>query len=248
MKRRGTSYDGSKVERRKSQRFAVSIPMEASWCGADQKPMKEEATARQVNRNGGHLEMSTYPEVGTRISLVNLLSAQSAEARVLATPYAREGVSQGIIVELVVPSDSFWGVNLQVKKTTVELRSLEHALLAEGIDLRLLKEFRDAVEYIQMAAQVVQRLREVQLRGGEPEEVLSLLTATRLERTKTLCLGVLGDMDIATINAGAKAEEFYRCIEQIHNKRRETKETNGAALLNPKVKLSHSAVATRTDA
>ena len=87
-----------------------------------------------------------------RVTLANFLSAQTAEARVLATPHAREGVAHGIVVELIVPNESFWGVNLQVKKTSIELQNLEKALQSEGIDLRLLKEYRDAVDYIRTAA------------------------------------------------------------------------------------------------
>src|SRR5262245_58894474 len=107
----------------------VAVPLETSWCGPDGKAVKADAVARQVNTRGGLLEMATYPEVGSSISLTNFLSAVTAEARVLATPYSREGVSQGIVVELVVPSDKFWGVSLQVKKTGLELHSLEESLM-----------------------------------------------------------------------------------------------------------------------
>ena len=225
MKRRATNPDGTKAERRKSQRFPVSVPIEASWLGPDGRTVKEDAIARQVNLHGGHLEMASYPEVGSRISLMNVLSAQTAEARVLATPYSREGVSQGIIVELVAPNESFWGVNLQVKKTSVELQKLEDSLRTEGIDLRLLKEFRDAIDHMHLTAQVVQRLRDLQVRGRDNDEVLSLLTAERLRRATNLCSGVLADLDAGKVNAATKgAEEFYRCLEQIYSRLRDSLE------------------------
>src|SRR5580704_9827424 len=122
MARRGTSTDGSKVERRKSTRFPVTVPIEASWRGPDGIAIKQQAVAKQVNANGGMLEMANYPEVGSRITLTNFLSAEAAEARVLATPNSREGVSHGIIVELITHNEQFWGVNLQMKKTGVELQ------------------------------------------------------------------------------------------------------------------------------
>ncbi len=165
MARRGTSPDGTKAERRKAQRFPVTVPIEVSWRGSDGIAIKEQAIARQVNANGGQLEMSSYPDVGNRITLTNFLSAETAEARVLATPHSREGVSHGIVVELIISSESFWGVNLQVKKASVELQKLEDSLRSEGIDLRVLNEFRDAVEYIRTAAVVVQQLREHQMHG-----------------------------------------------------------------------------------
>jgi hypothetical protein len=215
MARRGTSSDGTKVERRKAQRFPVTVPIEASWRGPEGIAVKEQAIARQVNANGGMLEMSTYPEVGSRITLTNFLSAEAAEARVLATPYSREGVSHGIVIELIIPSDSFWGVNLQVKKTSVELQKLEDSLRSEGIDLRVLNEFRDAVDYVRTAAVVVQRLREQQMHGRDDGEVASLLTTDRIRRTTNLCLEVLADLDAQRISADFKGvDELFQSLEQ----------------------------------
>jgi len=215
MVARGTSPDGTKVERRKAQRFPVTVPIEVSWRGPEGIATKEQAIARQVNANGGQLEMSTYPDVGSRITLTNFLSAETAEARVLATPQSREGVSHGIIVELITPCESFWGVNLQVKKTSVELQKLENALRSEGIDLRVLNEFRDAVDYVRTAAVVVQQLREQQMHGREDGEIALLLTTERIRRATNLCLEVVTDMDAGRVTADTKGvDELYRSLEQ----------------------------------
>ena len=215
MAKRGTSPDGSKVERRKTQRFPVIVPIEASWRGSDGMAVKEQAVAKQVNANGGLLEMANYPEVGSRITLTNFLSAETAEARVLATPSSREGVSHGIIVELVVPCESFWGVNLQVKKTGMELQKLEKSLLTEGIDPRLLNEFRDATDYVRTAAVIVQQLRERQMHGRDDDDVASVLIAERIRRTTNLCLEVITDLDAGKVNNGIKGvDELYRSLEQ----------------------------------
>lgn len=215
MARRGTSPDGSKTERRKSSRFLVTVPIEASWRGPDGMAIKEQAVAKQVNANGGSLEMANYPEVGSRITLTNFLSAEAAEARVLATPYSREGVSHGIIVELITPSENFWGVNLQIKKTSVELRKLENSLRSEGIDLRLLNEFRDTIDYIRTAALAVQQLRDRQLRGGDDSEIISVLVADRVRRAKNACLEVGADLDAGRLTNETKGvDELYRSLEQ----------------------------------
>src|SRR5229473_4335439 len=177
---RVTTPDGSKVERRKSYRFLVAVPVEASWRNPEGVPVLVQAVAKQVNANGGFLEMTIYPSVGSRVTLTNFLSAESAEARVLATPSSREGVSHGIVVELIAPSESFWGVNLQVKKANVELQKLEDSLRSEGIDLRVLNEFRDAVDYIRTAAVVVQQLREHQMHGRSDGDSILLLTTERI--------------------------------------------------------------------
>ena len=165
------SADGTKVERRKSRRFPVAVPIEVSWRGTEGIAVKADAVARQVNANGGFLKMSLYPDFGSRVTLANFLSAQTVEARVLAAPHTREGVAHGVIVELIVPNESFWGVNLQVERTSAELKKLEKAMQHEGIDLRLLKEYRDAVDYIRSAAGMVQQLRECHLRGLDDGEL-----------------------------------------------------------------------------
>ena len=221
MARRGTSPDGSKVERRKAQRFPVSVPIEVSWRSPEGMALKEQAIARQVNANGGQLEMSSYPDIGSRITITNFLSAETAEARVLATPQTREGVAHGIIVELIAPSESFWGVNLQVKKTSVELQKLENSLRSEGIDLRVLNEFRDAVDYIRTTAVVVQQLREQQMHGREDGEIALLLTAERIRRATNLCLEVTADMDAGRITAITKGlDDLYRSLEQTSDRLR----------------------------
>ena len=57
------------------------------------------------------------------------------EARVLATPNSREGVSHGSSwIGLPSPNESFWGVSLQVKKAGVELQKLEKNLRSHDIE------------------------------------------------------------------------------------------------------------------
>jgi hypothetical protein len=215
MSTRGTTPDGSKVERRKSHRFLVAVPIEATWRNSDGVPVTVQAVAKQVNANGGFLEMTIYPNVGSRITLTNFLSGGTAEARVLATPSSREGVSHGIVVELISPSDNFWGVNLQVKKTSVELQKLEKSLQAEGIDFRLLSEFRDTVDTLRTTALAVQQLREFQLRGRDDGEIVSLLVADRIRRATNICRELVADMDAGKMSSHIKGfDELCDTLEQ----------------------------------
>jgi hypothetical protein len=212
---RGTTPDGSKAERRKTFRFLVAVPIEASWRNAEGVPVLVQAVAKQVNGNGGFLEMTIYPSVGSRITLTNFLSAESAEARVLATPSSREGVSHGIVVELITPSESFWGVNLQVKKTSVELQKLEKSLQAEGIDFRMLNEFRDTVDTLRTTALAVQQLREFQLRGRDDAEIIAMLVADRVRRATNLCHELVADLDAGKISNAIKGvDELFDSLEQ----------------------------------
>jgi hypothetical protein len=233
IKKRPMSADGTKVERRKSRRFPVAVPIEVSWRGTEGIAVKVDAVARQVNAKGGFLKMSLYPEMGSRVTLANFLSAQTAEARVLAAPHAREGVANGVIVELIVPNESFWGVNLQIERTSAELQKLEKAMQYEGIDLRLLSEYRDAVNYIRSAAGMVQQLRECHLRGLDDGGLFSVLSAKRIRRTINSCLEVIADLDAGRVKYESKdVDELYQALEQLSNRLRRDCQQNGNRPLN----------------
>jgi hypothetical protein len=214
MARRATNSDGSKVERRRNHRFAVHVPVEVSWRDPDNGVVKEQATARQVNANGGLLEMPRYPDMGSRVTIANLLSAESAEARVLATPGTREGVANGIIIELIVPSEAFWGIDLQAKRASVEVQRLEKALREAGIDLRMLNEFRDTAQYLHTISMTVKQIRECQIAERPDSDVIAALSADRLARTADLCVEVLADLNAGRIHADTKGlEEYCRSLE-----------------------------------
>src|ERR1041385_1486212 len=195
MKKRPIGADGTDVERRKSRRFPVVVPVEVSWRGPDGMALKEDAVARQVNDKGGFLKMARYPALGSRVTLANFFSAQTAEARVLAAPDSRPGVASGIIVELIVPNEEFWGVDLQVNKTIAELQNLEKTLKSEEIDVRLMREYRDAIDYISGITETLRRLRTSKPRPSEDQELLSALAVDRVRRATSVCLDVVADLE-----------------------------------------------------
>jgi hypothetical protein len=194
----------------------VVVPIEVSWRGTDGIAVKEDAVARQVNANGGFLKMSNYPALGSRVTLANFLSAQTAEARVLGAPDTRQGVANGIVVELIVPNESFWGVDLQVNKTAVELQNLEEALRCEDIDLHLMREYRDAVDYLRTTTETLQRLRKCQLRGSDNDELRSVLATDRIRRISSLCLEVIADLAAGRVTQDSKSvDELRRVIQHL---------------------------------
>ena len=219
MKKRPMSADGTDIERRKSRRFPVVVPIEVSWRGPNGAPLKEDAVARQVNDKGGFLKMSTYPRVGARVTLANFLSARTAEARVLAAPDSRPGVASGIVVELIVPSESFWGVDLQLNKTIVELQNLEKALQGEEIDLSLVREYRDAMDYIGSITEMLRRLRTAKPQASDDHELRSVLAADRIRRATGVCLGVVADLEAGRIATDSKStEELVEALEQLQQR------------------------------
>jgi hypothetical protein len=229
MKKRPMGADGANVERRKTRRFPVVVPVEVSWRGADGTAVKEEAVARQVNMNGGFLKMENYPPLGSRVTLANFLSAQTADARVLAAPDSRPGVANGVVVELIVPSESFWGVDLQVNKTMVELQNLEKALKAEEIDLQLVREYRDAIEYVRGTTETLRRLRTAKPRASDDRELLSVLAQDRVRRATGVCLDVIADFDAGRVRQESKGvDQLVRAMQQLQQRVKQGSRLAGA--------------------
>ena len=66
------------------------------------------------------------------------------------------------------------------------------AMLASR-DPRILREFREAVDYVRKATWVVQEWQARQLQKHDPQTVLPLLTAERIRRATQLCDVIIAD-------------------------------------------------------
>jgi len=202
---------------RRSRRFPFLSPVEATWQEKDGKIVRESGQATEVNAQGGLLEMKTFPPVGTQIELRNLLSHQSSQARVVGLRRNPEGRFLGVAVELLVPSETFWGVNFQLRKACADLVKLEYEMRSGAIDQRVLREFRDAVDNVRKMAWAVQEWHERESRNQDPRSVLPLLTAERIRRATQLC------DDISTAAAAHELtratvgiHEFLEAVERVH--------------------------------
>src|ERR1700693_3557544 len=160
----------ARVEHRRSKRFLLVVAAEVKWHGPGGVRIKEKAHAEEVNAHGGLLRMNTYPNMGAIIELTNVASAESVEGRVLAMRGSTADVTQGIVVELFVPSETFWGMNFQLMKTTAGLLKLGQSLQPDGIDLGILKEFRRETDSIRRSAWAIEESRQLHSqRHGLPE-------------------------------------------------------------------------------
>src|SRR6202521_3001722 len=177
----------ARVEHRRSKRFHVSVTAEVKWHGPGGARITEKAHAEEVNAHGGLLRMSTYPNVGDIIELTNVVSAESVEGRVLAIRGSTADVPQKIVIELFVPSETFWGMNFQLMKTTAGLLKLGQSLRPDGIDVRILKEFRREADYIRRSAWVIEESQHFHSQRPGPPEALSLLTSERIRCATHLC-------------------------------------------------------------
>src|SRR5438046_5298033 len=173
----------TQTEKRRGVRFPVVVPVEAKWQEASGKNIKEVANAIEVNAQGGLLEMKVYPSVGSHLDLTNLLSGESFRARVVGTRRSTDGRVLGVAVELLIPSETFWGVNFRLKKTSAELVRLNRAMQSGNLDSRILREFRDAVDYVSKTAWAAEEWQERELRRRSRPTKLSLITYERVVST-----------------------------------------------------------------
>ncbi|HEX2664793.1 MAG TPA: hypothetical protein VHM93_18320 [Candidatus Acidoferrum sp.] len=114
-----------KTERRRSSRFPVVIPVEVKWREPGGGLFKESAEAKEVNAQGGLLDMKTYPWVSGNLELTNLLSGQSTRARLVGIRHSEDGAFLGVAVALVFPSESFWDVDVKLTKAGADLEGLK---------------------------------------------------------------------------------------------------------------------------
>jgi hypothetical protein len=206
----------AKVEKRRSKRFPVAVAVEIKWHGPDGVRIKGDAQAAEVNAHGGLLGMETYPNVGNIIELTNLVSAESAEARVVAMRGPSPDAPQGVAVELFVPSETFWGMNFQLMKSTAGLRTLWQRVQSDGIDPRLLREFREVVDHIRRSAWVIEESEQHHLHRQRQQGLLPLLTSERIHCTTRLCNELAVELESHEISFGTPGiAELGRAIDRV---------------------------------
>jgi hypothetical protein len=209
----------SPAGKRRSRRFPFISPVEATWQEPSGKIFREAGQATEVNAQGGLLEMKAYPAVGTHIELTNLSSHETSQARVVGVRRNTDGRLLGVAVELFVPSESFWGMNLQLKKTCADLVRLEYEMRSGPFDPRILREFRDAVDNVRKTAWAVQEWQERQSRKQDPHTVLPLLTAEGIRRATQLCDAIsagLATHEVVRETVGI--DEFIQAVERVHQR------------------------------
>lgn len=217
MKNPNANSCAARVEHRRSKRFPVAVAAEVKWHGPGGVRIKEKAYAEEANAHGGLLRMNTSPNMGEIIELTNVVSAESVEGRVVAMRGSTTDVPQGIVVELFVPSETFWGMNFQLMKTTAGLLKLGQSLRPDEIDLRILKEFRDAADYIRRNAWAIEESKQFHSQRQDPPEALSLLTSERIRCATHLCNELVVELEARELTFRTEGiAEFYRAVDRTY--------------------------------
>ena len=205
-----------KTEQRRGSRFPVLVPVQAKWQEATGQIVIENAQAREVNMQGGLLDMKTFPSVGSQMELTNLLSGETYRVRVVAIR-RKDGQVVGVAVELLIPSETFWGVNFQLKKTSAELLHLENAIRTGGIDQRILMDFRDAVDHVRKTAWAVQEWQERQITRHDPNTLLPLLTSERIRRAAQLGNAIVSDLTAHEVTRETPGvDRLFDAVQRMH--------------------------------
>jgi hypothetical protein len=200
----------------------VVVPVKVKWLEPNGAGVIEFAEAKEVNMHGGLLEMKGRPAVNSVIELTNISSTRTASAQVLSLRLNNHGDVLGVAIELLTPSETFWGVTFRLKVAIDDLLKLEKDMKdsrSGGMDPRVLREFRDAVDYVRKTAWALQELQERQAHQRDVATVRSLLTDERVRRATQLSKALASDLESHEVSDGTPGTaELFRSIEILYQR------------------------------
>jgi len=215
----GAELPVSKGKNRRSDRYPVVVPVKVQWLEPRGAAVIEFAEAEEVNMHGGLLDMKGRPAIGSVIELTSLSSTKTASARVVSLRPSKKSEVLRVAVELLTPSETFWGVTFRLKKAIDDLLKLEKAIRSGGMDPRVLREFRDAVDYVRKTAWAIQELQERQAQQRDTATVRSLLTDERVRRAAQLSKALASDLDSHEVTDGTPGvSDLFRAIEDLYQR------------------------------
>jgi hypothetical protein len=210
----------AKPKNRRSDRYPVVVPVKVKWLEPNGASVIEFAEAREVNMHGGLLAMQGRPAINSVIELTNISSSKTASAQVVSLRTSPKGEVLGLAIELLTPSETFWGVTFRLKIAIDDLMKLEKDMkdVRSGImDPRVLREFRDAVDYVRKTAWALQELQERKAQQKDTATVRSLLTDERVRRAVQLSKALTADLDTREVtDATPGVAELFRAIQELH--------------------------------
>jgi hypothetical protein len=210
----------TKPKNRRSDRYPVVVPVKVKWLEPNGASVIEFAEAREVNMHGGLLAMQGRPAINSVIELTNISSSKTASAQVVSLRTSIKGEVLGLAIELLTPSETFWGVTFRLKIAIDDLMKLEKDMkdIRSGVmDPRVLREFRDAVDYVRKTAWALQELQERKAQQRDTATVRSLLTDERVRRAVQLSKALTADLDTREVtDATPGVTELFRAIQDLH--------------------------------
>jgi hypothetical protein len=99
------------LERRRSSRVRIRIPVRVHSNQSDGEPKDASAEVLSVSRTGALLRLPFLPELGSRIEVLHGLSNETREFRVISVRDKKEHGPFDLGVEILYPARNFWGVS-----------------------------------------------------------------------------------------------------------------------------------------
>jgi hypothetical protein len=98
------------IERRRASRVSISIPVKLSGDQTQGEQHNTHAEAIAVSRCGALIRAPFSPALGSRIEVLNGLSQETREFRVVRVTDAKERGFFHLGLEILYPARNFWGV------------------------------------------------------------------------------------------------------------------------------------------
>jgi hypothetical protein len=106
------------LERRRSSRVFIRIPVQLFSNGVDGEPLVTLAEAIAVSRCGALVRASLEPGLGSRLELLNGISKETQEFRVIRVTHTRDSGVFELGLEMLYPARKFWGIQFPDDRVT----------------------------------------------------------------------------------------------------------------------------------
>jgi hypothetical protein len=98
------------IERRRASRVLIRIPVKVFSEGSEGQGLDRPGEAIAVSRFGALLRTPFSPALGSRIEVLNGMSQETQEFRVVRVRDASDGIFE-LGIEILYPARNFWGVD-----------------------------------------------------------------------------------------------------------------------------------------
>jgi hypothetical protein len=98
------------LERRRSSRVFIRIPVQLFSNGVDGEPLVTLAEAIAVSRCGALVRASLEPGLGSRLEVLNGISQETQEFRVIRVSHTKDPGVFELGLEMLYPARKFWGI------------------------------------------------------------------------------------------------------------------------------------------
>lgn len=110
-------------------------------------------------------------------------------------------------------------ISARLKKLSEGLRQLEEDLQPGAIDMRVLSDFRAAVDHIRLTAWAVQEWAELEGKREDPYSILPLLTRERVRRATSMNHELATDLAAMELSLDSEGlDELFRAVEELYER------------------------------